>query len=491
MDNPVKNDHEFHNVDDEQIVEDNGMKENNGARTTKPAEGSLITDLDIETMNAYKLRLTSHRKDSKTRRSKRSGLVLSVVSDVLRRDQPGEFHVTVGYPTHSIMETSNLLAARYNTLFQLYNEQLEKEKQFMDEEIVSKQNDAYQTICTALDDCALAVDDALKKQIEQNAEVSFLQCQCTALQSFLNEIEGVREERIAIMDSMLARLEDQEQYWRNLWKNTREESPVTSVLAEQLDTPLSNVPHQTLKKAKAVLPHERCTNLYRNEDSPLRIYKRGVLHELSQYITEGRNEAALDLLRKTPPDELQEDNNLLHLATAVSSPCIEVIYTIVQRRPELCKGVDLSTGNTALHFVCRATEPDERIVQLLLDAGVPLRSRNNAGFTAFHVAVLNLGDNVQHKLKRVLLRAGADVDERTTAGLTSLHLVCGNDVYLSTSHFLVRAGAALWALASHRINYPPFSVRRITPLEKSRSCYAMKTFQYLSEEMKDAQADYF
>eukprot|EP00796_Vickermania_ingenoplastis_P008398 gene8398-5880_t len=458
------------------------MQSSAGSSSRTQRRGSSLGDTE-EIMNNWKLQLDPGEASSKKRSSsRRSGLVLSAVSDVLRREAGG-FHVHVPYPTHSIIETSSLLVSRYNTLLELYAVQKSREEGLVADGILERQREKLEKAVEAVERLSRDRAQSHARCSEMVQAVELLECQLQALSGKLEAVDYAKAERVGVLERMMARLNDQEHYWRDLWAHTRDDSPVTCVLAEQLERLWGG---DAIGTTEAKRRSEGGTSPPSLDSCSYGIQARiSPLLELGGLIAEGQVSDALALLQRLPQDVLDEDNNLLHWACSMPAPQLEIISLILQRRPCLSKGVDATTGNTALHFVCGALDPDERVVGLLLAAGVPAGTRNHAGLTAFHIAVLNTSDADTNRLKERLLGSGKSfVDERTSEGLTSLHLVCGDDAFYETSRYLVAAGSGLWALAPHQLNYPPYAIRKITPVEKSRMCFATMCMNNESKQLQ-------
>lgn len=385
------------------------------------------------------------------------------------------FHIPAPYSGSNAVQLCELLLSRYESLLNLRRLHIERERKI---DVIPSIDNFQQTINTKIENLSnaqSAVERTSMQLQEYDKALCSLSLQCDAYEKLFIAAAEHRESRSTFLRMLLKRLDNQEIYCVKLWQQTRKASWIHSGLAENL----VSEPESSGGWAHNCL-------LTRKEES------LDGLAELQQHILCGRNAEALRLLEEIPLNLLERDLNILHTSCAVSSPSIEVVEAIVRRRPTLCLGVDSQTGNTALHFACGAVQLAEKIVHILVHAGVQLTHKNKAGLTAFHVAALNLHDSCEnnHSTKNALLHYQM-VDERTSSGLTALHLICGDDHYLETTKFLVYSGADLWSHAVYQIHLPPYSIRRITPLEKSRHCMAMRTFDFLRSAMLSRRAKGF
>lgn len=197
-------------------------------------------------------------------------------------------------------------------------------------------------------------------------------------------------------------------------------------------------------------------------------------------IDKGDRPLVMHLLH-TKPKLFYASNNLLHVACAARLPDAAVVEALLQVRPELTQGVDAHTGNSVLHVACAARYPHDEIVKKLVIHGVPAQMRNDAGLTAFHIAVLNRADLPRNRVKDTLLTLGdCSVDERTSDGRTALHLVCDSDANVAVVEYLLHRGADVDIAARVRLNALG-AEETFTPLQLSIACRAELIMQLLQQ----------
>lgn len=191
-------------------------------------------------------------------------------------------------------------------------------------------------------------------------------------------------------------------------------------------------------------------------------------------------------LLRSKPQLMHLSNNLLHAICTCGVADVDLVDIILRTRPELARGVDARTGDTALHVACASPRPNEQVVKRLIVHGVPVDVRNQRGRTAFHVAVENTADAYGDAVKIALLTVGnASVNERTTHGLTPLHLACTSDEHFESVCFLIQSGAEVGARAPYQDTLSGHTYD-VTPLELSRICGSLSASLYLQRCVDEA-----
>ena len=136
-------------------------------------------------------------------------------------------------------------------------------------------------------------------------------------------------------------------------------------------------------------------------------------------------------------------DSALHQACAQAAPDFDIVHAIVAARPELVLGVDTNSGNTALHFACAAKHSSMEVLDVLIRNGANVNATNNDGLTPFHIALLNIHDNEQHRIKRFLVFKGqVNINTQTAKGETPAHICVTSDRYVESLRFLVQHGAS-------------------------------------------------
>jgi ankyrin repeat protein len=160
-------------------------------------------------------------------------------------------------------------------------------------------------------------------------------------------------------------------------------------------------------------------------------------------------------------------DSILHQACAQAAPDFDIVQSIVAARSELTLGVDTVSGNTALHFACAAKVASVEVLDLLLRSGARVDVCNNDGLTPFHIALLNVNDAEQHRIKRFLIFKGSvNINTCTSRGETPAHICATNDRYLESLRFLLQHGGNITAscLVVNSDNRPV----SMTALDKAR-----------------------
>lgn len=438
---------------------------------------------------------------------KKSQLVLSAVESFQRLGEDN-YQFLEPLSTHNTAMLSALLS-RFDCVLHQYNDQIEKNLNFLSENKVEKKRSDVQSARVSLDRCVSEARKTKEKKSFNKAAAP----QSKLLLNFLEEAEGGllqwRKMRKNLLLQELMALDARKEKYQDLQKHLSKNPLLRTAFAEcsqqprffEVDRkwlPFSFLLVSSLKENKETkCATTACSNRSDSIDSQDETW----MAQFSHFVERGAIDKAVDLLRTLPLDVVKKDNSLLHRACAVPCPSFELIKTIINLRPELCKGVDCITGNSALHFICSHGKDvsNEGIFRLLIEAGVPVSLRNHAGLTAFHLLVLNQSDAKQHHIMKELLMQASEalrqerveVDELTTHGQTALHLVCGDDLYLSTTEFLVKHGADLGFSVSYRVSNDTYGVYRMTPLEKSTRCGALRTHQLLRAALKRSQAVFF
>lgn len=432
--------------------------------------------------------------------------MLSVVSDALQLpDESYQFSPIYGKHDNTMISS---LLSQFHSALQDYNAQRERNNLFLEENKIEKACNAVLTTRFALDTCLSEVKAEREKKKSKKAEMARLIIFEDTLKTMEKNLISISIERQDILGSEIKLLDRKERKYRELWMKIRESPVFRSAFAEQLRIASSGgvmkknwlFPDPLSSLSDAITFVKEFDRAWESGNNARNCQEKANMAQLSYYITEEDVPQALKLLVSLPLAVVQMDSSMLHRACAVSQPSFELVNAIVGLRPELCKGIDSATGNTALHFLCLCSKAldDDRIFRLLIAAGVPLSHRNHSGQTVFHLLVLNQSDAKRHQIKKLLLHfpqtvgmEKVDVDERTAYSLTALHLVCGNDVYLPTTKFLVKCGADLGFSAPYCVSCHFYGVCRMTPLEKSARCGAVKTHQFLRAALKKTQEDFF
>lgn len=432
--------------------------------------------------------------------------MLSVVSDALQLAN-GSNHFSQIYCRHDNMMTSSLLS-QFHSVLEEYNAQIERNRLFLEENKIEKRCSAVIRARAALDTCLSEATAEREEKWLKKAEMARLKILWGTLKTMEENFSSIFSERKDILAREIRLLNAKEKNYRELRTKVRESPVFRSAFAEQLRVASSgdkkkknwlfSAPLSSL--ADAITFKEESDRALESANNAKNCQEKVKMAQLSYDIAEENIPQALNLLLSLPLASVQMNNSLLHRACAVSRPSFELVDAIVRLRPELCKGIDSVTGNTALHFVCLCSKAldDERIFRLLIAAGVPLSQRNHSGLTVFHLLVLNQSDAKRHQIKKLLLEfpqtvgmEKVDVDERTAHGLTALHLVCGSDAHLPITAFLVKCGADLGFSVPYCVSCDFYDVCRMTPLEKSARCGAVKTHQFLRAALKKLQEVFF
>ncbi|KAL3432156.1 ankyrin repeat-containing domain protein [Aspergillus tetrazonus] len=148
--------------------------------------------------------------------------------------------------------------------------------------------------------------------------------------------------------------------------------------------------------------------------SPINDEQRGAMHYA---VANGHKEVVRRLLERKPPLDVLTDTGETLLQVSVHNGD-ELVRMLLDAGadPEQENGEGLTVINTAV------LQQQSDVVKLLIDRGVNINHRDNAGWCPVHDAS---GHRPSTEIVRLFAEAGVNLEETTTAGQAPLHLAAG------------------------------------------------------------------
>jgi ankyrin repeat protein len=158
-------------------------------------------------------------------------------------------------------------------------------------------------------------------------------------------------------------------------------------------------------------------NIIRNQSVVGTGYGLALIHAFAR---RGRTSIVKLLLEKGTDVDALDSDGMTVLICAVIFGHEEMVRLLLEN------GADIeisSKGNTAL--IAAAMQNGEHIVRQLLDHGAEIEAKNDAGYTALHIA----SAHAYVKVVQLLLDAGADINTRNKKGITPLMSAAQSDKF--------------------------------------------------------------